>query len=231
MERIAIFNLPKFEMILDYFRVPLPSVMATFKGIDADLWPWVLVFAAGFILLVFSGRMLSQIFTPRGVTLGPLRVVADLLLWYMPLAGGLAQNRGMADICFTLANALDAGLSPNLAIAESAVAGSNIVLERRMRKWAREMLSRREIAPAARVARLPKVLCAMVATTRNAGDLPETLRFLSRYYDGRFSRSAILLRNAILPATAIIGGIVVMLIALGVFQPLVDLIMKMTPKR
>jgi type II secretory pathway component PulF len=72
------------------------------------------------------------------------------------------------------------------------------------------------------------LLGAMLATPQTVAETQDVLHFLCRYYDGKFSRAATLLRGAIIPATAIGFGIVVCLIALGIFQPLVAVINKLT---
>ncbi|HWE03610.1 MAG TPA: type II secretion system F family protein [Tepidisphaeraceae bacterium] len=63
----------------------------------------------------------------------------------------------------------------------------------------------------------------MLSTATTDGDAREVFDFLHRYYDGRFSRTAAVLRAALLPLVAIAGGIIVREVALGVFQPLTAL--------
>ena len=64
----------------------------------------------------------------------------------------------------------------------------------------------------------------MLGTARTPPDLVAVLRFLSRMYGARFSRTLIILRESVVPILALVGGVVVCAIALSVFGPLLVMI-------
>jgi type II secretory pathway component PulF len=70
----------------------------------------------------------------------------------------------------------------------------------------------------------------MMATVHAGGGqrTAEVLRFLSRYYESRFSRTAVLVQNALMPAAAIGFGVVVAILAWGMFAPMVRLVERLS---
>src|SRR5688572_28024994 len=80
-----------------------------------------------------------------------------------------------------------------------------------------------DTADAAKAARLPDLLVGLLRTAAGA-DMAELLRFVARYYDGRFSRGVVLLRAALVPAAAIGTGVPVCLFVLSLYLPLIRLI-------
>ncbi len=224
VEALLLFVIPKYTRFTKEMGVAPPGM--AFLDLSFERVAMIVVPILGAVVLLFCARMTSQLFTPHGFALGPLRRPADLLVWYTPIAGGVFRNRATADACHVIANALDAGLSINHAIVEAATNSANWMMERRLRNWARRTLAGADLATAARSAHLPSVLCGMLATA--PGEMQEVFAFLCRYYDGQFSRAITLLRGALIPAIAIGFGIIVAAIALNVFQPLVDVINKLT---
>jgi len=223
MQGYLIFVLPKMNFFVWRQGLPRVSHNAWMQALT-DNFGYVIFAIAALAILLLCGRMLAQFFTPLGMTLGPLRNVADAVGWFTPFAGVGVRSRALGDVCYVIAHALDAGVAPHRAVVEAATASDNFILERRMRRWASEMLAGSDMALAARKARLPTLLCDMLAGADK--DLHEIFQFLFRYYDGRFSRVAMLLRGAIIPLVAIAGGIVVLGVANGVFEPLVGLMNK-----
>jgi type II secretory pathway component PulF len=230
VQALLLFSAPKLGFILGSFQVPIPTSLAALRQIPlAIAYPGFLIaIAAGLSLAIFCGRMLSQVFTPHGVTLGPIRPALDAMVWYTPIVGGMVRNRAMADVCYMLASALSAGQPQGHAIIEASAASGNYILRRRMRKWARGISAGGNIADASRKAGLPRIVGELLQTTGDPRYLPQTFRFLCQYYDGRSIRSAKLLRRAAIPVMTIVGGAIVVGIALSVYQPLVALINKLT---
>lgn len=220
LQLILIFVAPKMAQIGRDYRLPPPAALR-FLQVDAQACGFLILIILVLSILLVCGRMASQLFTARGMTLGPLRSAADVLLWYTPFARVAVRGRAMADVCYILAHALKAGIAPNRAIAEAANAAGNFVLERRMRKWAANILSGGDLASAARRARMPALVVGLLSTARGQHDAAEIFDFLSRHYDAQFSRAAIFLRGATPVLIAVGGGLIVLAVASGIFQPLV----------
>ena len=85
------------------------------------------------------------------------------------------------------------------------------------------------MADAARAAGLPGLVVGMLETGVAAGgEVPEVLRFLSRYYRARFSRAMAVVRGAVVPATVLAFAAPVLWIALSLFVPMVAMVEKLT---
>jgi type II secretory pathway component PulF len=226
IQLLLIFILPKFEQFRRDFRLPDRPALRWADQIS-DNFGVILLIAAGCVLLVFCGRMTSMLFTAR-VRPGPLRGLFERTAWFTPIVGGVVRSRALADACHVLAEAIDAGCEPGRAIAVAAAAAPNSVMARKLKRWAALLPASSDRSAAARAARLPKLLWTMLATADESSHLPDVFRLLCRYYDGRFSRTLTLLRGALIPGIALAFGVVVAVIALNVFQPLVDLVNKLT---
>jgi type II secretory pathway component PulF len=56
------------------------------------------------------------------------------------------------------------------------------------------------------------------------GEIVDVFRFLARYYDSRFARTAVILHAAMVPAMTILMGVVVAVVARSLFDPLIALL-------
>lgn len=219
---IVVFLVPKYNQILNDFHLPMPPVLVWLTWISDWLGAVILcLVVAG--LSIFLGRMLRHIFTSRRESPDALRVPFDWLLWNLPVARGVIRNRGLADACHVIADALQAGMGLESGIDEAAGVKNNVMLELRLRRWSAALNAGAPMADAARSAGMPHLLAGMLATAKAGDDTPEVFRFLARYYETRFSRSAVLLRGAVVPGVAIGFGALVCAIALSIFQPLIAL--------
>ncbi|MDB5303647.1 MAG: ral secretion pathway protein [Phycisphaerales bacterium] len=228
LQMLVIFVLPKYEQIMRDYHLTVPTSMRLLVSLS-DWFGWAVISVSSFILIVFCGRMLRQVITPGTAAPGPLRAPLDVLCWYLPVLRGISRHRAMADVCHVCADALDAGIGIENAVADAARVRNNVVLDRLLRRWRDRMIAGEPIDQAARSAGMPELMAGMLATARAGDDTPGVFRFLARYYEARFSRSAVLLRGAIAPGIAIGFGALVAVIALGIFQPLVAMMENLCP--
>jgi type II secretory pathway component PulF len=216
---ILVFIIPKFEQIFRDFGLPLPPVTRFVVEVGRDFGPLVLLVGVA-LLIGYLGRWLWDITHPRR----PLELrFLGRLVWYLPVAHGVARDRGLADACELLADALAAGSPADRALNEAASLRTNVVLRGRLEEWADLVASGVPLADAARSAGMPALLVGMLATARASDDAADVFAFLGRYYRARFSRTATLLEAAVVPAVSIGFGLVVGLICMGLFVPLVRL--------
>lgn len=219
---VVTFVIPKYIQILRDFQVPIPAATRwIFTAWETFELPLAIVALVG--LLAFSGRMLSEAIPMRRPLFGPGRHLVDRIAWITPLWRGQVRNRGLADVCFVLADAMDAGQPIDRALLEAADAANNLVLRNRVNRWAQLVSGGADVAQAARAARMPSILWGMLASARGPDGMRNVLLFLGRYYDTRFSAATALLRAAAVPVMVGITAALVTIIALGVFMPLVRL--------
>jgi type II secretory pathway component PulF len=223
----CVYVMPKFQQIFEDFGTELPAVTRWAIWAAPRL---VIPLTAALALLAVGmlGRTAGTIFAPGWAAFNPLRGVTDRLAWRLPPFRAAVRPRATADACHVIADAMESGRPLAWAIDEAARVQTNVVLERRLLDWADRVRQGVDAADAARDAGLPELLAgtfrAAGAAGGGGGGGPDMLRFLARYYEGRFSRAAALARAALLPAAAILTGIPVCLFVLSMFLPLTRLI-------
>jgi type II secretory pathway component PulF len=219
---LAVLVIPRYVQITRGFDLPVPAASRWVLAWGDEVLPIAASLTLP-LLLVYVGRMTAAVLAPRLQRPAVLTSAGDRLLWHLPLARSVTRARGFADVCNVLADALEAGSSPVGALTDASALKTNGVLLRRVRRWAERADAGLPLADAARAARMPKLMVGLLATTTVGGDAPRVLRFLARYYESRFSRAAELLRSAAAPLLALVFGALVLVVALAVMTPLVDL--------
>jgi type IV pilus assembly protein PilC len=220
---IGTFVLPKIEQILHDFRVSPPRITTEmFEWWDVLQIPITLI---GILFLVWMcGRTLSEIVPVPRPPFGPFRAITDRLAWMIPVWRGVIQNRGLADVCHVMADAIGAGQPADRALFDAREVCTNIVLENRVSRWSQGVSAGETLAKAARKARMPTVIVGMLESAQHSAGTKNVFDFLARYYDTRFSAVAELIESAAIPAMVFMVALVVGTIALGLFLPLVHLI-------
>jgi type II secretory pathway component PulF len=223
---MMIFIMPKFEKIFEDFDANLPRV--TRDVINVGVWmsgskegqtvPGAVMLA----LLLLAVVLLAVLSRTR---FGAAAV--EPILWRIPMLHGLQRDRGMADVCRTMAEAAACHVPLPTAVDHASHIRLNAVLRARMVAWSRRMIAGESPADAARGAKLPALAVGLLATTRGHDDLRDVFAFLARYYTARYSRMMILLQSAAQPAMVLGLAALVGWLALGMFMPLVGLIWKM----
>jgi type II secretory pathway component PulF len=220
------FVAPKYMQLFKDFGLPVPPL--TRWVLDLTPWLIVVVVACGLVLLARVAGLFGELFTPRLVRINPLLTAADPLLWHLPPARGVVRSRGLADVCHAAADALERGHTLDRALGEASTQRVNSVLRRRLRVWADLAGQGQPPADAARLAGMPPLVTGMLATARSGEDGANAMRFLARYYEGRFSRAAHFVRAAATPLLALVFGGIVAVIALAQFLPMVRLMDKLS---
>lgn len=225
---LLLFVMPKMRMIYQDFHLQLPTVTQWVMNPAIETVAYTaFAFVVAFIV-VLAGRRTWQTFRPEAVEL-PGRAIKDRLLWVVPLARNLARDRGLADICQALADAISLGRPFDQALAEASLLDVNRVLRAQVQRWAGAAAGGLSPADSARAVGMPRLVVGLLATARGASDTVEVCRFLSRYYASRFSRAMALLYGAYVPGVVLLMGVIVALIALSLFLPIQGLIDALSP--
>jgi type IV pilus assembly protein PilC len=234
---IMIFVIPRFEDIFMDFGLRLPDATITLLGItrfianSEVLAVLVLALLAGVALHVLGGAF-RAIFDAgdRDAALAAARGPGtwdwvDTILWYVPVIHGIARDRGLADVCRTVADALHSGRPLNRAIDEASLLSTNAVLRRRIANWAMRLAAGIPADQAAREARLPNLFAGMIGPSAGGGaGSVAAFEFLADYYASRFSRSRELLRAAAVPLLVLVFGALVLFIIVALFMPMLELV-------
>jgi type II secretory pathway component PulF len=207
MGTIGFLVMPKFRYILGSFGMPVPGMTALFLILVDSRFP----------LVLFAVMVVIGFFPARGW-------VFDYIVGLIPIARGAARDRGMADLCAFLIDAVDAGRPMDVAASQAAMAQPNAMLRRRIDQWARRMTAGQLPQQAAADAGLPSLFVGMLATVRSGEDFLQVMSFLARYYESRFSKAREVMRAAAIPAFVLVTGLAVLFVDLAVFQPMISMI-------
>jgi type II secretory pathway component PulF len=219
---IYVFVMPKYFQILQDFNIKIPAITLFVR--DAwDFIAWPLTVLVVLASLIYVARMLAQIFAPASVSHGPLKQMLGTVAWYTPALGGMTRWRALADACHVAADALEAGHPLDRALVEASRTGTNSVLAGRLADWADFARAGMPAAEGARRAEMPPLLYGLLRTITGA-EIVDVFRFLARYYDSRFARTAIILHAIMVPAMTIVMGVIVAVVARSLFDPLVALV-------
>jgi type II secretory pathway component PulF len=175
------------------------------------------------LFLRFGGDAFGEIVSRRSRRFhrrGFVRTLLDHVRWVTPVLHALDRDRGMADVCLTIAEGLEQHRPLPAAVAEASQQHLNAVLAGRVNEWAQNLSDGMAVGAAARSAYLPSLVVGVLGSAREVPDVAAACRFLERYYRSRFSRTYILLHEIGVPLLAFAAGAVVLMIALAIFSPM-----------
>jgi MSHA biogenesis protein MshG len=216
---ITTFVIPRFAPL---FRVlgndiPLPTrIIMGASEIARKDWYWVLAVGAALV----SG-VRSYVRTPAG------RLRWHKLLLKLPVVGPMAHQAILARLSRTLSIAITAGMPMLQTLAIIArVCGNDYMAERVLRLRDRvergEPLSR----AAAAVGMFTPLVLQMIAVGEETGELPELLDEVAGFYEREVEFALNTLSAAIEPILIVLVGGMVLILALGVFLPMWNMIAK-----
>jgi MSHA biogenesis protein MshG len=216
---ITTFVMPRFAPLFRALGndIPLPTriLMGTADIARRD-WYWVLaVGAAAFV-----------------TTRAYVRTVGGRLRWHkvlvsVPVIGPLARQAVLARLSRTLSIALTAGMPMLETLAIIARVCGNDYLARRMFRL-RDRVERGEplSRAAAGVRMFPPLVLQMIAVGEETGELPQLLDEVAGFYEREVEFSLSTLSSAIEPILIVLIGGMVLILALGVFLPMWNMIAK-----
>lgn len=216
---ITTFVIPRFAPL---FRVlgndiPLPTrIIIGTSDIARRDWYWVLIAAAALV-----GTARAYVRTPDG------RLRWHKILLRLPVMGSLIQQAILARLSRTLSIALTAGMPmlETLAIV-ARVCGNDFMAQRMLRLRDRvergEPLSR----AAAGTGLFPPLVLQMIAVGEETGELPQLLDEVAGFYEREVQFALSTLNAAIEPILIVMLGGMVLILALGVFLPMWNMIAK-----
>jgi type II secretory pathway component PulF len=179
------------------------------------------------VLLASALSLWHAIHPMRAGMLVP-RAGRDRAFWWLPILHGLERDRGLADAFDLLDEALAIATPIDRAFAEAAGLRVNVVLRRRLERWAVAVASGMSLGDGARVASMPPLVTGMLTNVSATASAADVFGFLARYYRTRFSRTAALIEGAMVPVVVLIFGFFVACVALAMFMPLITLIQNLS---
>lgn len=218
-----IFLIPKYYKLLRDFKISPPPGLAMFLWASEWLLPAMALLVSLFGLL-YLAMIQWEFFLPWDRD-SVFRGLWDRMVWYTPIAGSLQRDRGLADLMGLLHSAVAAGQPFDAALERGQSLRLNQVLAARVRGWTQGVAEGQHISDAAAAAGIPPMVCGALRAAGPA--IGDALLFLRSHYSCRFSRLVTLINASVIPLMALLGGAMVLIIARGIFEPMVSMVMSL----
>jgi MSHA biogenesis protein MshG len=214
---ITMFVIPAFEPIFrqlgDHIPVPTRIIMGV-SSFMSNHWPLALV---GLSVLVAGTR--SWVNTAAG------RLTWDRLKLDIPVIGGIVRNAALARVTRSLAVALEAGLPINQTLRSVTGSVGNVFLAGKLEDLNAGVERGEALSATARGTGLfPPLVLQMIALGEETGALPELLNEAADFYKREVDYDLENLSAALEPILIITVGAMVLVLALGVFLPMWDMV-------
>ncbi|MDP3696511.1 MAG: type II secretion system F family protein [Candidatus Taylorbacteria bacterium] len=215
-----------------------PKLMPIFESVGANLplTTKILIVASNFISnhwlflgLGISGLLTGLIFAYKKVR--PFNLVMTRILIGVPIFGHLFQSYQMANLCRTFGTLLNCQVSIINAANITADATASLLYKREVYALGEEITKGRKISLylEQRLGLFPEMVPQMVAIGETAGNLSQTLLYLSDYYEAEVSDITRNLSNSIEPVLLIVMGLIVGFVAVSVISPIYELTANIHP--
>jgi MSHA biogenesis protein MshG len=213
---INLFVIPAFQKVFDGFGAELPLMTRILIGFSHFMmvgWPWLL---GGGVVGAFGFR--AWVRTEEG------RYAWDRLLLRLPIAGKIMTKATLSRFARSFALALKSGVPVVEAMVVVASTVENAYVGRAVAKM-KEGVERGDTllrtAAASRI--FTPVVLQMIAVGEESGSLDEMLAEVADFYQQDVEYELKTLSSQIEPILIVFLGIVVLILALGVFLPIWDL--------
>jgi MSHA biogenesis protein MshG len=211
------FVIPKFAPVFAQLKgeLPLPTRMLLGSStVVRDYW----MHALGLIALMVYG-LRAWLKTPAG------RLKWDTMKLRVPVLGKLMYEATLSRINRSMAISLSAGMSMTQTLAVIARSSGNVFMSERIALLASNVERGESLHRAASASGLfsPLVL-QMIAIGEETGALPELLDEAAGYYEREVDHAVKNLSSSIEPILIVTVGGMVLVLALGIFMPLWEVI-------
>jgi MSHA biogenesis protein MshG len=216
---LTLFVIPKFAPLFRVLgdQIPWPTrIIMGASELAQHHWKDAL---CGGVLAMFGGNRLLQ--TPSG------RLHWHRLKLRIPVIGTLLHQAILARVMRTLSVSLQAGMPMLQTLATIARGTGNEHVTEAIHRL-REAVERGEpvARAAASVSMFPPLVLQMIAVGEETGALPELLEEVAGFYEREVDNTVNNLSAAVEPILIMFVGGMVLILALGVFLPMWDMIAK-----
>ncbi len=214
---ITMFVIPAFEPIFRQLgdNIPLPTkIIMGVSGFASNHWPLVLLGAAGIVAVT-----VSWLRTDGG------RMTWDRFKLDVPVTGKIMRNAALARVTRSLAVALEAGLPVNQTLRSISGSVGNVFLADKLESLSAGVERGEALSATARNAGLfTPLILQMIALGEETGALPELLHEAADFYKREVDYDLENLSAALEPILIVAVGAMVLVLALGVFLPMWDMV-------
>lgn len=214
---ITVFVIPNFEPIFRTLGDNIPMPTKIIMGVsDFAVNYWMLIFAAIFVAMIVASAWVK---TEAG------RLSWDATKLKIPVTGIIVRNAALSRITRSLAVSLAAGLPINETLKTVSGSIGNAWLGGKLRVLSEGIERGDSLSNTAKASGLfTPLILQMIALGEETGALPELLEEASDYYRREVDYDLDNLSAALEPILIVTVGAVVLVLALGVFLPMWDMI-------
>jgi MSHA biogenesis protein MshG len=213
---INLFVIPAFARVFKGFGAELPLMTRLLVGFSDFMVAWWPALLAGLVIAVLAFRF--WVATPRG------RYDWEALALRIPVAGKIVRKAGLARFARSFALGMRSGVPVMMALSNSAQTVDNSYLARHIERM-REGVERGEsvLRAALGVGIFTPVVLQMIAVGEESGSLDDMMEEIGQLYQREVEYELKTLGAQIEPILIVMLGILVLILALGVFLPMWDL--------
>jgi MSHA biogenesis protein MshG len=213
---LNVFVIPAFARVFDKFHAELPWQTQVIIGISDFMVAWWPAMLVGLTAALFGARYWAR--TPGG------RLTWDRWKLRIPLLGGIYQRINLARFCQTFAMVYRAGvpITQGLLVISRAI-GNDYVAERVNGMRLGIERGAGITATARETGMFSPVVLQMMAVGEETGSMDELMAQSAGFYEEEVDFQLKALTDAVEPILVIAIGVMVLILALGVFLPLWDL--------
>lgn len=222
---ISSFVIPEFREIFDSMGIELSPFTATFMGgaeALAEYW-WTAFVFCGAVYAFYKFVWIRNPIRRRS---------ADRLIMRIPIVGSIVKRSAVADFCRTYAMLLRSGLSMmvTLDLCKNSVTNRALV---DIIQDMRDSVERGDgleqpLRAAERRHVFPGVVADMLVTGEETGTIDKVADQIATTYEEEVEIDVNGLGEAIQPAITVFMGMVVLAIAVALFQPIIEMVSQIT---
>lgn len=213
---LILFIFPKILPVFKTLNVKLPVTTQFLILLSQSVTDY------GFITLLVLVTLAAAIWLSLKVR--KIRYYANYLLLYLPIFGKIFRDVSLANFCRTLGLTLKSGVRVVEAVSITAESIANLVYKDELRTVAEEVKKGEAIAPyfSKSPHLFPLILSQMVSVGESAGNLSETLLYLSEFYESEVNDVTKNLSNVLEPVLMVLMGIIVGFVAISIITPIYE---------
>ncbi len=213
---VNIFVIPAFAKVFKGFGAELPLMTRMLIGFSDFMLAWWPAILVGLVMAVLGFR--AWIATPAG------RYGWDKAKLRIPIAGKIVRKATLARFAASFALATRSGVPIIQALTNVAETVNNAYIGRKVEKM-REGVERGESVLRTSIAAgvFTPVVLQMIAVGEESGALDDMMKEIADMYQGEVEYELKTLAQQIEPILIVVLGIMVLILALGIFLPLWDL--------
>jgi len=216
MAVVNIFVIPQFEKVFNSFRTELPLMTRILIGTSRFTVEWWPAFAVGIIAAVFGFRSWTR-------SVGG-RLAWDRIKLRLPVAGKIIHKGTMARFARSFALSIRSGVPIVQALTVVSQTSDNAYLASRIEQM-RDGVERGEsiLRTATNAQVFTPIVLQMIAVGEESGSIDDLMDEIAMMYEREVDYELKTLSSQIEPILIVFLGVMVLMLALGIFLPIWDL--------